>query len=110
MQDGDGRTSAPRRTPAGDRDQPHHYEIRVEGHLEARWSAWFDGLRLTLDDDGTTAIHGPVADQSALHGVLQRLRDLGVPLVSVTQLDRTTPHAPPATGAAAAPTHEGDPT
>ena len=62
------------------------YEIRVTGHLNSRWSAWFDGLSLTRADDGTTVIRGPIVDQAALHGVLQKLRDLGVPLISVTQL------------------------
>jgi hypothetical protein len=62
------------------------YEIRVTGHLGARWAAWFDGLSLTTVDDGTTVIRGPIVDQAALHGVLQKLRDLGVPLISVTQL------------------------
>jgi hypothetical protein len=63
------------------------YEIRVTGHLDSRWAAWFDGLTLTSVDDGTTVIHGPIVDQAALHGVLQKLRDIGVPLISVTQLD-----------------------
>lgn len=62
------------------------YEIRVAGHLSSRWEAWFDGLTLTPADDGTTVITGPVVDQAALHGVLQKLRDLGIPLVSLTQL------------------------
>jgi hypothetical protein len=62
------------------------YEIRVMGHLEPRWAAWFDGLSLTRADDGTTVIEGPIVDQAALHGVLQKLRDIGVPLMSVTQL------------------------
>jgi len=62
------------------------YEIRVTGHLNARWEAWFDGLSLTRADDGTTVIRGPIVDQAALHGVLQKLRDIGVPLISVTQL------------------------
>ena len=62
------------------------YEIRVTGHLNSRWAAWFDGLSLTPADDGTTVIRGPIVDQAALHGVLQKLRDLGVPLISVTQL------------------------
>jgi hypothetical protein len=65
---------------------PVQYEIRVAGHLNARWEAWFDGLSLTRADDGTTAIRGPIVDQAALHGVLQKLRDIGVPLISVTQL------------------------
>ena len=62
------------------------YEIRVKGHLDPRWAAWFDGLSLTTTDDGTTVIRGPIVDQAALHGVLQKLRDIGVPLISVTQL------------------------
>ncbi len=62
------------------------YEIRVTGHLSSRWAAWFDGLSLIPADDGTTVIRGPIVDQAALHGVLQKLRDLGVPLISVTQL------------------------
>jgi hypothetical protein len=62
------------------------YEIRVTGHLDPRWAAWFDGLSLTGGDDGTTVIRGPIVDQAALHGVLQKLRDLGIPLISVTQL------------------------
>jgi hypothetical protein len=62
------------------------YEIRLQGHLDTRWSAWFDGLRLTTETDGTTIIHGQVVDQAALHGVLRKLRDLGLPLISVTQV------------------------
>ena len=60
------------------------YEIRIRGHLEPRWASWFDGLTLTQDPDGTTVIRGEVADQAALHGVLQKVRDIGLPLVSVT--------------------------
>ena len=63
------------------------YEIRVTGHLDRRWAAWFDGLALTHDADGTTVIRGRVADQAALHGLLQRMRDLGLPLISVVQVD-----------------------
>lgn len=66
------------------------YEIRVRGHLGSRWSAWFDGLALTAEDDGTTVIRGPVVDQAALHGVLQKLRNVGIPLLSLTELP---PHA-----------------
>jgi hypothetical protein len=67
-------------------DTTRRYEIRVRGHLASRWTEWFGGLRLTHRDDGTTAISGPVVDQAALHGVLHRVRDLGLPLVSVTEL------------------------
>jgi len=72
------------KTPSGSRDEAETYEIRLEGHLDARWAAWFDGLTLTHADDGTTVIRGPVVDQAALHGLLQKVRDLGLPLVSVT--------------------------
>jgi hypothetical protein len=71
-----------------------HYAIRVKGHLDPRWAAWFDGLSLTTEDDGTTTIQGPLADQAALHGVLQRLRDVGIPLISVTQVDPGLGHGP----------------
>jgi hypothetical protein len=63
---------------------PSRYEIRVTGHLAPRWAAHFDGMTLTPQDDGSTVIEGPVADQSALHGLLRKLSDLGLPLVSVT--------------------------
>lgn len=68
--------------PTG-QNHDERYEIRVSGHLAARWSAWFDGMTLTRHDDGTTVIHGTVADQSALHGLLRKLNDLGVPLISI---------------------------
>ncbi len=66
-------------------DDSTEYEIRVKGHLDARWSAWFDGLSLTNESDGTTVISGSLVDQAALHGVLQKLRDVGMPLISITQ-------------------------
>ena len=66
---------------------PGRYEIRLKGHLHSRWSAWFDGLSLTNESDGTTLIHGPVADQAALYGLLQKTRDLGLPLLSVRQVE-----------------------
>ena len=72
-------------------DPGPHYEIRVAGHLAPRWSAWFDGLTVATDDDGTTAIRGPVVDQPALHGLLQKLRDIRIPLVSLTQIPSTPP-------------------
>ena len=70
--------------------QSERYEIRVAGHLAPRWAAFFEGMTLTLEDDGTTVISGPVADQSALHGLLRKLGDLGLPLVSVTPTTRST--------------------
>jgi hypothetical protein len=80
----------------GSHHDPGRYEIRLKGHLDSRWAAWFDGLSLTSETDGTTIICGPVADQSALHGLLQKVRDLGVPLVSVTQVEAGQPGCPPA--------------
>lgn len=74
-------------TPRGDRPEAGRYEIRLTGHLDARWSAWFDGLAVSRDGDGTTVISGLIADQAALHGLLQRVRDLGLPLVSVTRIE-----------------------
>ena len=63
------------------------YEIRLKGHLEARWVKWFDGLTITLDENGNTLLSGPVADQAALHGLLKRVRDLGLPLLSVNSVE-----------------------
>jgi hypothetical protein len=75
--------------------EPGRYEIRVKGHLADHWAAWFDGMTLTRQADGTTVLRGPVADQSALHGLLRKVSDLGLPLVSVTPTDqheqRSTP-------------------
>jgi len=67
-----------------DRHEPGYYEIRLKGHLEARWAAWFDAESLTHESDGTTVIRGAVVDQAALHGVLGKVRDLGLPLIAVT--------------------------
>jgi hypothetical protein len=71
---------------AADHNAVPQYEIRVKGHLGTRWSAWFDGLDITAEPQGTTVITGPVVDQAALHGLLQKLRDVGLPLVSLQQL------------------------
>ena len=69
----------------------HHeagrYEIRLQGHLATRWAAWFDGMSLTHESDGTTILAGPVVDQAALYGLLSKVRDLGLPLIAVTQVD-----------------------
>ena len=83
-----------RRISEGDRSGAGRYEIRLQGHLDERWAAWFDGLSLRYESDGTTTIHGPVVDQAALHGLLQRVRDVGLPLVSVTQVDIDQPGPP----------------
>ena len=63
------------------------YEIRVRGRLDERWSTWLDGLGLSQTEDGTTVLRGPVTDQAALHGLLHKLRDLGLPLLSVARTD-----------------------
>jgi hypothetical protein len=83
-----------RHTPTGDRGEAGCYEIRLSGHLDAHWSAWFDGLVVTHESDGTTVISGPIVDQAALHGLLQRVRDLGLPLVSVTHVAADPPDVP----------------
>ena len=64
-------------------ESPTYYEIRVAGELDARWSAWFDGLEVTSDESGETTIAGPVVDQAALHSLLAKVRDLGLKLLSV---------------------------
>jgi len=80
-----------RRTPTPDLPEAGRYEIRLTGHLDARWTAWFDGLTVGHQSDGTTVISGPIPDQAALHGVLQRVRDLGLPLVSVNRIEPDEP-------------------
>lgn len=65
------------------------YQIRVRGYLDPEWSGWFDGLAITHEADGDTVLSGPVADQAALHGLLARIRDLGLLLVSVSLLDQS---------------------
>jgi len=76
-----------RHTLTPDAREAGRYEIRLTGHLDSRWAAWFDGLTIRHESDGTTVIGGQVPDQAALHGLLQRVRDLGLPLVSVTQVE-----------------------
>jgi hypothetical protein len=71
----------------GHHDNPGRYEIRLKGHLDTRWTAWFGGLTLSRDGDGTTLIQGPVADQAALYGLLQKTRDLGLLLLSVNYVE-----------------------
>ena len=68
-----------------DHHEPGFYEIRIKGHLESRWAYRFEGLSFTHESDGTTTLYGPVVDQAALHGLLRRVRDLGLPLISVTR-------------------------
>jgi hypothetical protein len=64
------------------------FQIRVKGHLDSRWSAWFDGLTVMAEENGETLLSGPIQDQAALFGLLAKVRDLGLPLVSVSRVDR----------------------
>ncbi len=70
-----------------DRDERARYEIRLKGHLDVRWGDRFDGMRFTHERDGTTILAGSVIDQAALYGLLRKVRDLGLPLVSVIQVE-----------------------
>jgi hypothetical protein len=71
----------------GEHRGPGRYEIRLKGHLAPRWATWFDGMAVSNESDGTTVIRGHVVDQAALHGLLQKVRDIGLPLVSVTRVE-----------------------
>ena len=71
-------------------NQHQCYEIRLKGHLDDRWADWFEGLTITLEDNGDTLLTGPVVDQAALHGLLKKVRDLGMPLVSVSPVEHRT--------------------
>lgn len=75
-----------KRTFITDPDAPRIYQIRLEGHLGHQWMDWFDGLAITLTEDGDTLLTGPVVDQAALHGLIKKVRDLGLPLISVIQV------------------------
>jgi hypothetical protein len=68
-------------------DEPVRYEIRVKGHLADRWAGWFEGLTIARQENGDTLLAGPVVDQAALHGLLSKVRDLGMPLLSVMRLE-----------------------
>jgi len=78
----------PKPTPS----QPMVYQIRLKGHLGSQWTDWFGGLTITLEDDGDTLLTGPVIDQAALHGLLKKVRDLGMPLVSVSPVESYPEH------------------
>jgi hypothetical protein len=90
--------------PAGQQNDQGWYEIRLQGHLAPRWTAWFDDLTLTTSSDGTTLLQALVVDQAALHGLLNKLRDIGLPLVSVNRV-KSGPQTPPTTPN---PKHQGD--
>lgn len=72
--------------PKTDPGEPMVYQIRIKGHLGCEWTDWFGGLAITLEDNGDTLLTGPVVDQAALHGLLKKVRDLGMPLISVIRV------------------------
>jgi hypothetical protein len=72
-------------------NQPLVYQIRIKGHLGRKWKGWFEGMSITLEDNGDTLITGPVVDQAALHGLVKKVRDLGLPLISVNRVDPGQP-------------------
>jgi hypothetical protein len=74
--------------------EPRLYEIRIKGHLDDRWAAWFSGLTIIREDNGETHLTGMVVDQAALHGLLRKVRDLGMPLVSVIQVEPKQANGP----------------
>ena len=80
--------------PKTDPYQPMVYHIRVEGHLGHQWSDWFEGLTITLEDNGDTLLIGPVVDQAALHGLLRKVRDLGMTLIWVIRVEPDPANAP----------------
>jgi hypothetical protein len=75
-------------------DDSGHYEIRIKGHLANRWADWFEGMTITREDNGETLLIGTVIDQAALHGLLRKVRDLGLPLVSVIHVKPEPPDVP----------------
>ncbi len=70
-----------------DSSQPMTYQIRLEGHLDDQWTSWFGGVTITLEENGDTLLTGPVADQAALFGLLKKIRDLGLSLISIDRVD-----------------------
>jgi hypothetical protein len=76
-----------KRNPRTEPSQPVAYQIRIKGHLGSQWTDWFEGLTITLEDNGDTLLSGPVVDQAALHGLLKKVRDLGLPLLSVIRVE-----------------------
>lgn len=72
---------------ANELDQPMVYQIRIKGHLGSRWTDWFGDMTITLEDNGETLLTGPVVDQAALHGLLRKIRDLGMPLISAVRVN-----------------------
>jgi hypothetical protein len=79
---------------ATEHDKPWRCELCIKGHLDDRWADWFGGATITLEDNGDTLLTGPVVDQAALHGLLKRVRDLGLPLISVIRVELSQAAAP----------------
>jgi|WetSurMetagenome_2_1015567.scaffolds.fasta_scaffold15082_10 hypothetical protein len=77
--------------PVTDFDEPLAYQIRFKGQLGGEWAAWFGGLSITLEDNGTTLLTSPAIDQAALHGLLKKVRDLGLPLLSINPIEPDRP-------------------
>ena len=75
-------------------DQPMVYQIRLKGHLGPQWTDWFGGLTITLEEGGDTLLTGPMEDQAALHGLLKKVRDLGMPLISAIRVKPARPMRP----------------
>jgi hypothetical protein len=73
--------------------QPQIYQIKIKGHLDSQWTDWFEGMTITLEDNGDTLLTGPVVDQAALHGLLKKVRDLGMPLISVVRVEPSQANA-----------------
>jgi len=76
--------------PQTDPDQPAVYQIRIKGHLGPQWTEWFEGMAVTREENGDTLLTGPVVDQAALHGLIKKVRDLGLPLLSVKRADTSS--------------------
>lgn len=81
-----GQNASNKHSPGNDRNQPMVYQIRIMGHLGPQWAEWFEGMTITLGEDGITLLTGPVIDQSALHGLMRKIRDLGMVLLSVNSV------------------------
>jgi hypothetical protein len=86
-----GQTTSNKHNQGNDGNQPMVYQIRIKGHLGPKWAEWFEGLTITLEEDGNTLLTGTAVDQAELHGILKKVRDLGIPLLSVNSVE-TGPH------------------
>jgi hypothetical protein len=76
-----------KRNPRSDPDEPMVYQIRIKGHLGPKWTDWLGGMTITPEEGGETLLTGPVVDQAALHGLLRKVRDLGMPLISAIRVE-----------------------